>query len=219
MQDRTVAIIRGGGKQGAVVFETVKLSYCRIMIWDDGPSVHPLLVTFPRFSVEMVHNLDADEIHCFVAIGSGATRRKLVEAAKEALKGARLVFPSVIHSLAFISPSATINQGCYVGPFALVNTAATVGEFCLINSAAIVEHDCVVGDYVTLNPGSVLLGTVQVGANSTVNAKATVRENHSVGENTVIGMGATVVGSVESLENGFWGGVPARAVFPERDKK
>jgi sugar O-acyltransferase (sialic acid O-acetyltransferase NeuD family) len=220
-----VAILRGGGRQGAVVYEQIKDSHTEILLWDDstGDSIHPLLSGLPRVNATTmgVFALSTqEEMPCYVAVGSGKIRKKLVEALKETFQKEqdnsccpRLAFPSIIHKTAVVSPSATIGSGCFVGPFALVNTNAHIGDFCIVNSSVLVEHDCVLDEYVTLNPGAILLGSVKVATLVTAGANSTVRDDRSVAAGAMIGMGAAVVRDINGPLHGFWGGLPARPVF------
>lgn len=81
---------------------------------------------------------------------------------------------SGIHPLAFVSDSAQVGEGCYVGPFAYVGDDVTVGsgtqiyphvvieeraqvgENCILYPGVSVYHDCVVGSRVILHSGCVV---------------------------------------------------------------
>ena len=79
-----------------------------------------------------------------------------------------------IHPLAFVSPSATVGEDCYIGPFAyvgdevhvgkgtqiyphvVIEARAKVGEDCLFYPGVSIYHDCVVGNRVILHSGCVV---------------------------------------------------------------
>ena len=79
-----------------------------------------------------------------------------------------------IDSLAFVSPTATIGEDCYIGPFAyigenvkigkgtqiyphtVVYDNATVGEDCLLYNHVSIYHDCKIGNRVILHSGCVI---------------------------------------------------------------
>ncbi|MBR3727119.1 MAG: UDP-3-O-(3-hydroxymyristoyl)glucosamine N-acyltransferase [Prevotella sp.] len=79
-----------------------------------------------------------------------------------------------IDPLAFIAPTATVGDDCYVGAFAYIGEGAkigkncqiephavigervTVGDDCIVYSNAVVYHDCRIGSRVTLHAGSVI---------------------------------------------------------------
>ena len=117
----SVTIIRGGGCHAAVVYEQIASKHGTVMIWNDTETVHPVLSCVPRFDSEINRNIlsDFNKVYCYVAVGSGSMRRKLVESAREffaSFKSISLIFPSVVHKTAIISPTARIGQGCFIGP-------------------------------------------------------------------------------------------------------
>lgn len=214
-----VAVLRGGGRHAAVVWEQIACMYKDIQVWDDTTNdadLHPLLQHLPRFDLNNFKSDTGDgqsisSIDCFVAVGSPNVRKILVEQVKNSSL-LSIYFPTVVHKSAVIADTAQIGIGCFIGPQALVNTNARVGDFCLINTAVIVEHDCRLGDYATLNPGAVLLGSVVVESLATLGANASVRENRTVMTEAIVGMGAAVVRDINGPLDGFWGGVPARPI-------
>ena len=214
-----VAVLRGGGRHAAVVWEQIASAYEDVRVWDDAENdadLHPLLRGLPRFDSNS-YNIDTNNGHslssidCFVAVGSPSVRKKLVESVENASLPS-VFFPTVIHKTAVITDTAQTGIGCFIGPHALVNTNAIVGNFCLINSAAIVEHDCRLGDYATLNPGALLLGSVIMKSLATLGANAAVREDRTIMPGATVGMGAAVVRDIDGPLYGFWGGVPARPI-------
>ena len=232
---KTAVIIRGGGCQGAVVLDLLmQLSYHRVAddanssrdkdyyVWDDGEDdqLHPLFAKVTRLRVDS-HDYQSTlqeykVLEFFIAVGSGTTRQNLVASARQIFESDHyLIFPSLIHPAANVSPTAIIGEGCFVGSFATINTCADIGSFVLVNTSTIVEHDCIVKDYVTLNTASTLLGSVTVASFTTVGSHATIRDNCSVfASHTTIGMGAMVVSDINPpTVNGFWAGVPAKPVF------
>lgn len=215
----SVALLRGGGRHAAVVWEQIAPHYDTVQVWDDSTdaaALHPLLQGLPRFDQTTATTRHSHEtLDCFVAVGSPQVRQELVESVQNAFAGKQNVkvsFPTVIHTTAVIAATAVIGLGGYIGPQAVVNTAANMGNFCIINSAALVEHDCVLGDYATLNPGSILLGSAVMERGAVLGANAAVREKRIVMERAVVGMGAAVVRDINGPLYGFWAGVPARPV-------
>lgn len=213
----TMIMIRGGGCHGAVIYEQIQC-FCfenrlEVMVWDDADAVHPTLTHLPRFWPDRAQECLAGvaQIHCYVAVGDGVVRAQLVKIMEDMFPD--VIFPTLVHPKAVISPTSVIGRGCYIGPFALVNTNSVVGDFCIINSCAVVEHDCLLGCYVTVNPKGLLLGATYVGSGVTIGGNASVRDHCFVESGTLIGMGAVVTQDVHLLPKpSFWGGVPARPI-------
>lgn len=133
-----------------------------------------------------------------VAIGDNAARKKCASAQMR----------TVIHPSAYVDPSARLQPGVFVGPRAIIHVGAYIGRGAIINSGAIIEHDCDVGDWAHIAPGTVLCGTVKVGEGGFVGANSVVREGLTIAAWTVIGCGAVVVKSI--TEPGTYIGVPAK---------
>ena len=114
----------------------------------------------------------------------------------------------VISPHAYVSPSATVGEGCILQRGVSVMADASLGIACKVNLNATVHHDSVVGDYCTLAPGATLLGYVTVGARSFVGAAAVVMPHVTIGEGAVVGAGAVVTKNV--APGSVVAGIPAR---------
>ena len=138
-----------------------------------------------------------------LAIGSNGARRRLAEALGDA------EFRTVVHSTAWVSPTATLAPGCLVGAGAILQAECRIGRHSIVNTAAVVEHDCVVGDYVHIAPGVRLGGGVAIGDGVLVGTGAVVLPGMRVGPGATVGAGAIVTRDVEAGATVV--GVPARA--------
>ena len=75
-----------------------------------------------------------------------------------------------IASEAFISPSASYGDDCYIGPFAFVGENVKIGRNVKIYPQAYVGDNCVIGDNTTLFSGVKLYCNTQVGARCILHA-------------------------------------------------
>ena len=121
---------------------------------------------------------------------------------------------SLVAPDAFISASASMHVGHLVQRGAKILAKAKIGVCCKINTDVTVHHDCVVGDYCTLAPGSRLLGGVKLGQCVFVGAGAVVLPKVSVGSDCIIGAGAVVVSNVRAGTTVV--GVPAKPVLKSK---
>lgn len=125
-------------------------------------------------------------------LGSRDLRAALAKRYEEA--GAR--WATIVHTSAWISPSASLEGGVFVSARATVNSGARVEKHSVINTGAVIEHDVVVGEFAQVSPGATIGGGCQVGVNAYVGLGASVRDHVSIGESATVGMGAVVVSSV-----------------------
>lgn len=101
-------------------------------------------------------------------------------------------FGTLIHPLAYCSPSSSIGEGSVVMVNSVVNTNSIVGKHCIINTSAVVDHDCIIGNFVHIAPNATLCGHVKVGQNTLIGAGVQVTPNVTIGANCKIQAGAIV---------------------------
>lgn len=96
-------------------------------------------------------NFKADFDSAIVAIGNPDIRQDYFELLKPFYKIATL-----IHSKAYVSPSASIGEGSIVEPMAVIQTAAQIGNSCFISSSSVVRHNSIVGNFCHCDCNSVV---------------------------------------------------------------
>lgn len=107
-----------------------------------------------------------------------------------------VVWATIVHRTAWISPSAEVGPGAVILAGAVVNAGARVGRHAIVNTGAIVEHGVRLGDFVHVGPGATLGGGATVGDYAHVGLGAAVRDHVSIGSRVTVGMGAVVVADV-----------------------
>ncbi|MEG1873173.1 MAG: hypothetical protein RR194_03925 [Ruthenibacterium sp.] len=95
----------------------------------------------------------AGEYACaYPAFGENALRMAWLS--KLATAGYRV--PALVHPRAFVSPSATVEDGAVVLANAAVGCGTVLRAGCIVNMGALVDHDCVIGCGAHLAPGVVV---------------------------------------------------------------
>lgn len=138
-------VILGAGGYGRTVADVAhQLGYTTIVL-DDADPAHPL-TTFSSY---------IDENTSFIpAFGNNAFRLEWINRIEES----RGQLVTLIHPTAYVSPTATINQGTVILPHAIVNTNVVVGKGCIINLGAIVDHGCVLEEGVHICISAIVKG-------------------------------------------------------------
>jgi len=147
----------------------------------------------------------------FIGLGSildTQPRQNLSQMAQQA----GLDLPSIIDPTATVSSGAHIGDGSCIFPHVVVNTGSRLGLCSIINTRATLEHDCDVGDYCHLAPGSIIGGNCKIGNFTHIGIGAVVKEGITIGNNVVIGAGAVVISNIPSHTTVF--GVPAKPATP-----
>ncbi len=108
-----------------------------------------------------------------VVVAVGDPKKRLNLARRLEQRGAK--FLTIVHPLAYVSPSAQIGVGCIVGPFATVGACAEVGSHVALTYYSSIGHDAQIGSGCTFSPysaangGAVLDECVFLGTHAVVN--------------------------------------------------
>ena len=119
------------------------------------------------------------------------------------LAGYGFAFPILRHPRATVEPSAQIFDGVQVFANAYVGSSTVLHEKCMINTGAIVSHDCEIGSFTHIAPGTMLAGHVHVGEKALVGMGVTTMIGIKIGSGARIGNGAILLTDV-----------PDRAIVP-----
>lgn len=150
---------------------------------------------------------DLERIDAVYAIGMGASeaRRRFDQLATSWGRQAAVL----IHPEATLGSDLTTSPGCVIAAGARVTTHTSLGRHTHLNINATVSHDCSLGDYVTLSPGSHVSGWTVLEHGVTLGTGAITKDRINIGEGSIVGAGAVVVADVPAFV--IAKGVPARS--------
>lgn len=98
-------------------------------------------------------------------------------------------FVTVIHPVAHVSPTATLEDGAIVLAGAVVQPGAAIGRGAIINTRAIVEHDSTIGAGSHVAPGAIVLGGCRVGSCCMIGAGAVILPGTTIGDDSLVPAG------------------------------
>ncbi len=179
-------IIYGCGGHGKVILEALlaRDGKRNVIFIDDNPQQEEILkIPVKAFSEEL---LDGKSV--VLAFGNNKLRQQKKELIEEHVHA----YASILHPLAYISPSAKVLAGSVILVNSVVNTNTIIGEHCIINTGALIDHDCKIGDYTHIAPNATLCGHVKVGNHTLIGAGVTVTPGVKIGNNVKIAAGITV---------------------------
>lgn len=192
-------ILYGASGHGKVVIDILEAVGKKIdFIVDDNQHVTELL------GYEVKRNTGAYP-EAIISIGNCQIRKKVVEQLSVDN------YVTAVHPSAFISKTASIDEGTVVMHGAIVQTCSKIGKHCIINTGASVDHDCLIDDFVHVAPHATVAGGVEIGECSWIGAGAVIKQYIKIGKNCMIGAGAVVVKDVP--DNTTVVGVPARELI------
>ena len=166
----------------------------------DGSSLGHGLDTFEGIPVvgsdkDLPFLLEQGYTDAFITVGSignPAIRQRLYDKVKQI----GFHIPNIVDRTAVVGSNVSLGEGIYVGKNAVVNTRCKIENCAIINTMALIEHECCIGDFVHIAPGSILCGNVSVGENTHIGAGSMIRQGLGIGSDTMIGMGSVVLSSI-----------------------
>jgi len=150
--------------------------------------------------------LDTEKYEVMVCVGNSELRKRIVDKLPINTR-----FFSFIHPTALImSDDIKIGDGSFIGAYSVLTTNIQIGKHSLMNRSCHIGHDSVVGDYLSMMPGSIISGNVKVGDQVFLGTNSSIKEQINICDNVVIGMGGVVVDDI--IENGTYVGVPTKKI-------
>ena len=142
-------IILGAGGYGRTVADVAIQTgqFDTICFLDDQSTAKDVLgkcAEFERFRDE--------QTVFYPAFGNNETRLDWLNR----LKAVNCAVATIIHPLAYVSPTAQIEEGTAILPHAIVNTNCIVRSGCIVNCGAIVDHGCILEEGVHVCLGAIV---------------------------------------------------------------
>jgi acetyltransferase EpsM len=206
-------VIVGGGEHAQVVAEAI-LSRPDLWTLEGFVDIEPSrrlrnLPDLPNLGWDRALIECSADSTCWSVMGIGETRssdrRRLIT---EIFAGSPVMWASIVHATAWVSPTATVHKGTVVFAGAVVNAGAILGDHCVINTGSVIEHDVNVGEFAMISPGVTVGGGTVLEDNCFIGLGAKIRDHITVGRGATVGMGAVVVRDVPA--GSVVMGVPAR---------
>ncbi len=141
-----------------------------------------------------------------MAVGDPASKL----AVGEALKARGAVFASFVHPTAVIAQDVHLGFGCIICPLAVVCCNVRLGNFVSMNIGSVAGHDSIIGDGCTLSPHSDVAGKVTLKRGVFLGCQTAILPKMQIGEFARIGAGSVVINHVSPGVSMM--GVPAKRI-------
>ncbi len=116
-------------------------------------------------------------------------------------------FETIISPAATVSRFAKLGHGVVVAAGAVIQPLVEIADYCIVNTNASVDHDCRVGAFTHIAPGTAISGNVTIGASCLLGTGSRVIQGVKITDGCIVGAGAVVVSDCN--ESGTYAGVPA----------
>lgn len=100
--------------------------------------------------------------------------------------------PNIISPLAYVSRSATLGIGNFIGHQAIVNANAVIHDNCIINTKALIEHDAFIYSHCHIATGAIINGGCKVHSEVFVGSAATTKQDAIIESMSFIKAGSVV---------------------------
>lgn len=205
MDENNPVVLIGYGRHAVSVISTLTSAGRKIAGYTDLEPVseNPFNIQYFGKDEQYLSNPDESAEH-FCTIGENAVRERLQE--KYTNKG--LSFTNIIHPTAFVEKTVKLGNGIFIGAMSYVNGLTRIGDGAIINNHVNIDHDCVIGNYAHLAPGTCLTGNVLVGPRSFLGCGCRVIPETIIESDAVVGAGSLVIRNVKSGQTVY--GHPAK---------
>jgi len=170
-----VEIAEAANRFFAKIFPTVKL-----VIKDS--SDHPQMDHIKESKLKQFVEAEERKPDYIISMWNQIARKKCIKLAEfHGLEAASLTHPK-----AYVSNSALIGKGVYIGANSVVSSNAIIRDHVIVNFNVTVGHDSLIGSNTLINPGARISGNVTIGERVLVGSNAFIFQGKKVGSDTLI---------------------------------
>ena len=112
--------------------------------------------------------------------------------------------PTNTQYFTFIHPTAQlmsddiiIGEGSFIGANSIITCNVKIGKHAILNRSNHIGHDCIIGDYFSSMPGSIVSGNVNLGNKVYLGTNSSIREKITICDNVIIGLNTGIVKDIK----------------------
>jgi sugar O-acyltransferase (sialic acid O-acetyltransferase NeuD family) len=147
-------------------------------------------------------DFNPDEFLVMIAVANSLDRFNILNRLPKKTK-----FFSWIHPTSLILSDVEIGEGSFVGANSIITTNIKLGRHSILNRSNHIGHDCIIGDFFSAMPGSIVSGNVTIGDRVYLGTNSSIREKLNITSDVTIGLNSGVVKNIEN--SGVYVGSPA----------
>lgn len=191
-------ILVGGGGHCHSVIDAIELAAEYEIVGiighiDDIDKVGNEIMSYPIIGTDDDLTSIIDEVkYAFITVGqikTAAVRKSLFE--KITTLGYEV--PNIVSPLAYVSKSAILGKGNFIGHQAIVNANAVIHDNCIVNTKALIEHDAIINSHCHIATGAIINGGCKVHSEVFVGSAATTKQGATINSKSFIKAGSVVV--------------------------
>jgi hypothetical protein len=111
------------------------------------------------YGTRPLSEFDPKEYALMIAVADSKDRFDIVQKLPKETKYFTWVHPTVL----IMDNNVNIGEGSFIGAYSILTTNINIGKHSILNRNNHIGHDCVIGDYFSAMPGSIVSGNVSIG--------------------------------------------------------
>ena len=139
-----------------------------------------------------ISSFDPSEYVMMVAVSDVNDRKRIVDSLPKETKYFTFVHPTVLS----MDNNIEIGEGSFIGAYSILTTNIKIGSHALLNRSNHIGHDCVIGNYFSAMPGSIVSGNVNIGNKVYLGTNSSIKEKLTIIDNVTIGLNTGIVKSI-----------------------
>lgn len=153
-----------------------------------------------------ISSFDPYEFEIMVAIADCKHRENII---KKLPKETR--YFSFIHPTSLIMDNnIEIGEGSFIGAYSILTTKIKIGKHTILNRGNHVGHDSLLGDFLSMMPGSIISGNVTTGDRVYLGTNSSIIEKIKVCDDVILGANSVTVKNIDVP--GTYVGVPSKNI-------
>lgn len=142
-----------------------------------------------------------------IAVGNSKDRYEIFKKLPKKTK-----YFSYIHPTALIlDTNNQIDEGSFIGAYSILTTNIKLGKHTILNRGCHIGHDCIIGDFFSAMPGSILSGNVIIGDRVYIGTNSSIKEKITISSDVIIGLNSGVINNIN--ESGVYAKTPAKKIY------
>ena len=137
-------------------------------------------------------SFNPDEFEIMVAVANSQDRNNIIKKLPK-----KTQYFTFIHPTTLIMGDVEIGTGSFIGAYSILTTNIKIGSHALLNRSNHIGHDCIIGDYFSAMPGSIVSGNVNIGNKVYLGTNSSIKEKLTIIDNVTIGLSTGIVKSID----------------------
>jgi sugar O-acyltransferase (sialic acid O-acetyltransferase NeuD family) len=153
-----------------------------------------------------ISKFDPYESEIMIAVSEPKDREEIVKKLPKETKYFTFIHPTAL----IMDDNIKIGEGSFIGAYSILTTNIILGKHTLLNRNNQIGHDTKTGDYLSMMPGSIISGNVNIGNRVYMGNNSSIREKINICDNVTIGLNSGVV--KDTNEEGVYVGLPTKKI-------